>query len=209
MRHLLALALAAVLAAPAARALDVKSPGPDWTEANRTDDLVIFTKDVEKGRKLVAVSEIDAAPEVIFKVVGDFDNYADFMPYVKESRVLSRKGDRELTAYTLLELPLVSERDYALLVSFTKGTPENGGVFKTEWTAKPQAQPEREGVVRVVLNDGSWTLEPLDGGKRTRVTYTLLTHPGGSIPNWIANKSNTTAIPDLFAAIRKRSTSKK
>ena len=58
---------------------------------------------------------------------------------------------------------------------------------------------------RVVgVNEGSWTLEALDGGRRTRATYYLYTDPGGSIPKWIANKANTMALPDLFEAIRKR-----
>jgi len=48
-------------------------------------------------------------------------------------------------------------------------------------------------------------MEPLDGGKRTRATYALFTDPGGSIPSFIANKANTTALPDLFAAVRKLS----
>ena len=47
---------------------------------------------------------------------------------------------------------------------------------------EPEAEPEVEGVVRVKLNEGSWLAEPLNGGKRTRLTYTLLTNPGGLIP---------------------------
>src|SRR4051812_47680123 len=111
MRRVLALAL---LLAPAAYALDAVAPGPDWTEANRTDEVVIFTKDVEQGRKLVAIGEADAPPSGVFDAVGDFDHYAEFMPYVKESRILSRKGDRELTTYQLLSPPLVSERDFCI-----------------------------------------------------------------------------------------------
>src|SRR5258706_3963 len=49
-----------------------------------------------------------------------------------------------------------------------------------------------------------WPLEPIDGGKRTLGTYQLLTDPGGSIPTFIANKANTTALPELFARVRKR-----
>ena len=52
---------------------------------------------------------------------------------------------------------------------------------------------------------GAWILEPMGDGKKTRVTYQLHTHPGGSIPSWIANKSNTIAIPDLFKAVKTRS----
>lgn len=205
MRSLVIFALAVACSIPSARALDVKSPGADWIEAYRTGELVIFTKDVEVGRRIVAIAEVEASPEVVFNVVNDFDHYPDFMPYVKESRVLSRKSDSEVMTYTRIAPPLVSERDYPLTFKMTRGTPANGGVFKTEWTARPDAQPEVEGVVRIRLSEGSWLAEPLDGGRRTRLTYILLTNPGGLIPTFVANMSNTIAIPKLFEAVMKRS----
>lgn len=209
MCRIAAFALVFAFITPSALAVDVKSPGPDWTEANRTDALVIFTKDVDEGRKIVAIAEVDATPEVVFSVVSDFENYPDFMPYVKESRILSRKSDRELMSYQRIAPPFVSERDYPLKFTLTRGTLGNGGAFKTEWTAYPKILPEIDGVVRVTLNNGSWLAEPLDGGTRTRLTYTLLTHPGGLIPSFVANMSNTIAIPKLFEAVKQRSIEKK
>jgi hypothetical protein len=90
----------------------------------------------------------------------------------------------------------------------TRGTSANGGVFRSEWTASPEAEPEVKGVVRIRLNDGSWVAEPISGGTRTRLTYTLLTNPGGLIPDFVANMSNTVAIPKLFKAVMKRSVEK-
>src|SRR5207253_11035421 len=81
-----------------------------------------------------------------------------------------------------------------------------GGVYRAsrepvEWTGAPD--PE-DGVVRLKVNSGSWTLEPLDGGARSRATYTLYTDPGGSIPAFLANSANSSALPELFAAVRRR-----
>ena len=207
MRHVAAFAAIAIFTTSSAQAFDV-SPGVDWTEAYRTPELVIFTQDVEEGRRIIAVGEVGAPPEVVFNVLTDFDHYPDFMPYVKESRVLSRMGDSEVITYARVAPPFVSERDYSLKVTTTHGMPSNGGVFKIEWTAIPEAQPEIEGVVRVKLNIGSWREEPLEGGTRTRLTYTLLTNPGGLIPDFVVNMSNTIAIPKLFEAVRKRSAGK-
>jgi uncharacterized membrane protein len=193
---------------PAAWSLDVQSPGGGWTEAYRTEELVIFTKDVERGRRIVAVAEVDAPPEVVFNVVNDFEHYPDFMPYVIESRVLSRNNDSEVVAYNRIAPPFVTERDYPLKFRMTRGTPANSGVFRSEWTARPDAEPEVEGVVRVRINEGSWVAEPISGGARTRLTYALLTHPGGLIPDFVANMSNTVAIPKLFKAVMKRSVEK-
>lgn len=193
---------------PLGWSLDVQTPGTGWTEAYRSGELVIFTKDVEKGRRIVAIAEVDARPEVVFNVVNDFDHYPEFMPYVVESRVLSRNGDSEILAYNRIAPPFVAERDYPLKFRMTRGTRANGGVFRSEWTASPEAEPEVEGVVRIRLNDGSWVAEPISGGSRTRLTYTLLTNPGGLIPDFVANMSNTIAIPKLFKAVMKRSVEK-
>ena len=208
MRHVAAFAAIAIFATSSAQAFDVKSPGVDWTEAYRTSELVIFTQDVEKGRRIIAVGEMEAPPAVVFNVIADFEHYPDFMPYVKESRVLSRMGDGEVITYARVVPPFVSERDYLLKVRMTRGMASNGGVFKIEWTAIPEAQPKIEGVVRVKLNEGSWLAEPHEGGTRTRLTYTLLTNPGGLIPVFVVNMSNTIAIPKLFEAVRKRSAGK-
>jgi hypothetical protein len=188
--------------------VDAQSPGPGWTEAHRSGELVIFTKDVEKGRKIVAVAEVEAPPEVVFNVVNDFDHYPDFMPYVIESRILSRQGDSEVVAYNRIAPPFVTQRDYPLRFRMVRGSPANSGVYRTEWTAQPDAEPEVSGVVRIRLNEGSWVAEPIGGGIHTRLTYTLLTNPGGMIPDFVANMSNTVAIPKLFKAVMKRSVEK-
>lgn len=208
MHGLIVLTVAAVFAASSAQALDVKSPGPDWTESYRDKKLVIFTKGMGQDRRIVATAEVEAPPEVVFKVVSDFEHYRDFMPYVEESRVLTRKGENEAVTYARIAPPFVSERDYPLKVRMTRGSSSNGGVFKVEWTANPEAEPEVEGVVRVKLNEGSWLAAPLNGGKRTRLTYTLLTNPGGLIPAFVVNLSNTIAIPELFKSVTKRSVEK-
>jgi ribosome-associated toxin RatA of RatAB toxin-antitoxin module len=201
---LLHFALLAVLVATTASAIDAKPPTADWKEAHRTADLVIFTQDdpTTGTRKLTAITDLPQPPETVFQVVTDFAHYTQFMPYIKECRILDQQGDDSLTCYQLISPPLVSERDYIIQVNLTRG-PANNGIWKSEWTAKAKAQPERSGIVRIKLNTGSWTLTPNTQG--TRVTYFLHTSPGGSIPSMIANKSNTVAIPDLFKAIKERS----
>jgi hypothetical protein len=51
--------------------------------------------------------------------------------------------------------------------------------------------------------DGSWLLEPLENGAKTKATYLLFTDPGGSLPTWVSNKVNFSTIPDVFEALRK------
>ena len=63
--------------------------------------------------------------------------------------------------------------------------------------------PEKPGVVRVNLCDGSWLLEPTEPNS-ARATYTIYTDSGGVIPAFIKNTGSQIGIRKLFAAIRKQ-----
>ena len=150
-------------------------------------------------REVRAVGEVDAPPERVYDVLTDFEHYAEFMPYLEDSKVIRRTQDVVVT-WAIMNAPMVSRRDWVVQV---KLDPEHK--TGTSWTVSKEGPGASDRAVRLTVNEGSWKLEPLDGGKRTRATYYLFTDPGGSIPTWIANKANTSALPDLFEAIRKRS----
>lgn len=153
-------------------------------------------------KEVKAVGEIDAPPEAVFKYVTNYENQKGNMPYVVDQKVFSRT-ENEVVFWTQADFPLVSARDWVLRSKLERNF--DGGKFRASWDVVEvkDAPLPKDGVVRLKTNQGSWTLEPLDGGKRTRGTYYLFTDPGGSIPGFIANKANTQALPDLFEAVRK------
>src|SRR5437763_15503123 len=154
-------------------------------------------------KEVKAMGQIDAPPEKVFEVVTDYEHQVGNMPYVENAKVFART-DKDVTFWAVADFPMVSRRDWIVKSRLEKNLP--GGVYRAAWdpVEVPNAPPPADGVVRLKINTGSWTLEPLDGGKRTMATYQLLTDPGGSIPTFIANKANTTALPELFARVRKR-----
>ena len=168
-----------------------------WTREKEGSDI----------KEVRAVGEVDAPPEKVFSVISDYEHQKGNMPYVEDQKVFSRTDDA-VVFWTVADFPMVSRRDWVLKSKLEKNLP--GGVYRASWepVTIPDAPPPKEGVVRLKVNTGSWTLEPLDGGKRTKATYYLFTDPGGSIPSFLANKANTTALPDLIAAVRKRSEGK-
>jgi len=154
-------------------------------------------------KEVKAVGQVDAPPEKVFSVVTDYEHQVGNMPYVQDQAVFSR-SDSEAVFWAVADFPMVSRRDWILKSRFRKNF--DGGVFRAAWEpadVKEAPGPE-SGVVRIKVNTGSWTLTPIDCGRRTLATYQLLTDPGGSIPTFIANKANTKALPELFARVRKR-----
>lgn len=210
MRRIGTLLAFCVIASPVrpALALEAHKPGPDWQQARNDKQMAIFFRDDAKlkAREINAITEMNAAPATIFHVVTDFDSYAKFMPYTKEVRVLERPAGNQAIIQTLVTPPIGAWRDSVSTITMTPGTPENGGVYRSEWLAKPNGAPLRKGIVRVQLNKGYWNLEPIDGGRRTRATYSILTNPGGNMPQWLINQGNNIGIPQLFDAVGKRAT---
>lgn len=195
---------------PVAAALppDIRHPGSEWTEAYRKDTTVIFTKDAGSSREIMAFTAIKARPEAVFNAICDFGHYPEFMPYVKESRVLRQISPHEIITYQRIAPPFVSERDYPTRMKITRDAPAS--LFTIEWQASPEALPEIEDVIRINLNQGSWHIEPADTDrKQTHLTYRVLVDPGGAIPAFVASMSGTVAIPGVLEAVRKRSSEEK
>jgi hypothetical protein len=171
--------------------------------------FAVYVRDTPAAdvKEVKAVGQVDAAPAKVFQVVTDYEHQVGNMPYVQDQAVFSR-SDGEVVFWAVADFPMVSRRDWVLKSKLEKNLP--GGVYRASWnpTEVPGVPAPEDGVVRLKVNTGSWTLEPIDGGKRTLATYQLLTDPGGSIPKFIANKANTTALPELFARVRQRAESK-
>ena len=52
-------------------------------------------------------------------------------------------------------------------------------------------------------NQGFWFIEPY-GEKSTKVTYQLLTDPGGSIPKFFIDMGVKVTMPNVIKAVKKR-----
>jgi hypothetical protein len=182
---------------------------PRWKLAAEDDGIKVYGREREGSevREMRAIGLIDATPQEIWKALRDLDAYTKTMPYTVEATVLKRsEGDKEILFYSCLDTPLVSKRDYIIKLLDESDWKEGKGFLKVSWTAvndQDALKPVKDDIVRVRVNDGYWLLEPREDGKKTFTTYYIYTSPGGSIPNWIANKANGIAVPKVFAAIKK------
>jgi len=172
-----------------------------WKRVSQKDDMTLYVRDVDGSVADVRVEgRIDAPPETVLAVLADVEAYKDTMPYTEVSKLMKRDGDR-IWLYSVVNPPLASRRDYCVEIELSR---DPDGVLSTEWKpANELAPPEKKGVVRVGVNDGSWRLEPVDGGRATKATYRLHVDPGGSLPRWIIEKTNRKSVPDAFKAVRK------
>lgn len=211
MNALSALAALALLADPD------PAPAPDsgsgWTKAAESDGITVFNRDKPgtEVKELKATGMIDAPPDAVWKVLRDYPKYKERMPYTEAAEVVATEEGGKLTwFYSRIAAPFVAKRDYTLKIVDESDWRDGKGFLKSSWTMAPDRGPApQSGVVRLKTNDGFWLLEPRDGGKRTFTTYYLFTDPGGSVPKFMVNMANGSAVPDVFRAIRKHSVTPK
>ncbi len=179
----------------------------NWTELNRTATLTIYTREHPGSsiKEVRAVGTFDTPNWVVKNVLDDAEHYTQFMPYVIESKVISRdRAKGQVIAYARVNPPLISERDYTIMVHDDSRTTDKGPVYRTHWEpANDKGPAEKSGVVRIKNNEGSWLLEPIDNGEHTRGTYTLWTDAGGGVPAFILNSLNKKRLTELFETIEK------
>jgi len=206
-RFLVAAFIASELFGIALAAEPEASPG-EWKFISDKEGVTIYRRPRTRSNESKDIGDIAASTEVVHAVLEDVDSYPSFMPYTAECRILKREGD-SLIAYQRISAPMVSDRDYTIRVRTTVKKTDGGTTYSSRWgTDNAAGPPEKRGVVRVNLCEGSWLLEPT-GPNSTHATYQIYSDSGGYIPSFIKNTAGPAGIRKLFAAIRKQVTNPK
>lgn len=181
-------------------------PQADWKLATNSNEVMIYSRlrSGSKVKEFKAVGGIDAPSTAVHSVIDDLEAYPSFMPYAVECRLVKRESESILISYQRLSPKICQDRDYTLRIWKKSWPAADGFVYSNRWEpANELGPPEKKGVVRVKICEGSWLLEP-DGAAKTRATYSLYTDTGGAIPVFIANRVSHIGIERLFTAVRKQ-----
>jgi len=201
-RAVLAAFIAGAFVASVQAAEPEATPG-EWKFISDKGGVALYRRQRPASYESRAIGEIAASTDLVHAVLDDIESYASFMPYTAECRVLKREGD-SVVAYQRISAPLTSNRDYTVRVRWSSKAVEGGTSYLSKWeTENALGPPEKSGVVRVKLCEGSWLLEPISPNA-TRATYMVYTDSGGMIPAFIKNTGSQIGIRKLFAAIRKQ-----
>lgn len=177
-----------------------------WQCAGRRPTLHVFSRKLAGAgiHEVAATGVVDAPLQTVVRVIADYGRYPEFMPYVSTCRVLARSGT-QAWVFQQLRFPFpISDRYYT--IKLTAGDPGAAGApFRVDWQLAENLPvlPKGEGEP-VSANRGFWKLEPLENGRRTHLTYYIVTDPGGVLPAWVVNLANRAAVPRVIEAVRQR-----
>lgn len=137
----------------------------------------------------IGIGLIEAPPERVFRALMDLDHWDEFMPFVTESDARPQP-DGSVLSFQRLKLPsMIGDRHLRIRVTGQAGR-------KLEWSYVP-------GSGNVKAQTGSWTLEPVPGGK-TRATLRLRTDPGGSAPAFAMDRATSKSLVWIFDGLRQQ-----
>jgi uncharacterized protein YndB with AHSA1/START domain len=180
--------------------MTVALAGQGYERIGEKSGVVVYRKGGH-AIDLAAEGDINAAPEVVMRVLTDYASHPNWVHGLAVSKVLDKSSD-SLDVYQRLHLPMLDDRDFAMHVTWKKAGDGREIHFATT-NDKCPAPPDK-GVVRVPVHEGAWVLEPVDGGKKTHAIYRFRMELGGSLPMWMARGRAAKDVPALFDAIRKQ-----
>jgi|CXWL01.1.fsa_nt_gi hypothetical protein len=156
-------------------------------------------------KEVWAEGEIAAPAKDIQDALMTPNRFKYFMPNLKDSYEVGKPAaDGSIFVYTMLSLPVVSNRDYVVQVWLEESAKADGtGTFRNRWAAVPDRQPERSNYVRVKVNDGSWVVKSVGDGSKSWAVYKFSFDPGGSVPGFVAAMGNKQAVTETFTAVQK------
>ncbi len=170
-----------------------QDPSPDWLHRIESGDVALeaHTDPSGRGGQVRAMIDIAAPPQAVWATILDCERAARMTPSVKRCTVLSRDAaDR------------VELREHVVKWSFLLPALHS--------TSRLTLEPYRRITFRCEGGDikdceGQWLLEPLDGGKATRVTYENRALAPFGLPNGVATMAMRRDVPAALRALRRES----
>ncbi|MFN7971463.1 MAG: SRPBCC family protein [Acidobacteriota bacterium] len=148
-------------------------------------------------------------PDELWKAITTSESYVKLMPNTKESRHIEEHPEPDgrsgfLYVYQRLDGSPSSDRDYTLEVRWSMTDTDAGHGYTRSWSVKNDKGPGPvDGVVRVAVNEGHWTLTPAANGG-TSFVYEDYCELGGSLWTRLANGASKDSargfVENLLAA---------
>ncbi len=155
-------------------------------------------------KEVWAEGEVNAPIVDVQDALMNVPRLKSFMPYMRDARIIKELPEEQsVMVYTLIDLPIVGKRDYVTQLWQPQAVKADcTGTFEAKWVARPTYLPERNGVVRLKVNDGMWLATPKDGGK-TWLVHRFAVDPGGWIPAFAANMGNEKGVTETYKNVEK------
>ncbi len=179
-----------------------------WDPLRQVGNIEIYRKSVAGSRfpALLARTPMAAPAARVYRVISDYDHFADFVPAVSASRVVARSG-ANTRVYQRLDLPmLVADRHYVIRVRDALDAAQR--VIRVTWQldeSRSRALPPGDALLPETFT-GYWRLTDTPDGSGCDAVYSIHVDPGGRLPAWLYSRAAERYVTDVVEAVRQRAT---
>jgi ribosome-associated toxin RatA of RatAB toxin-antitoxin module len=169
------------------------NPSRKFGEAERDllakGEIIVFDTSGGDAKGMVEAAVLIHTPaEQVWNVMVDCHGAPEFVPGLKNCKVLQRGGDTETIEHQ---------------VKFSWLIPEVTYTFKANYHMHKRIDFKRtEGDLKEL--EGSWVLESVDDGRKTIIIYSVYLDPGFFVPQWLVRFILRRDLPELLLSIRNR-----
>ena len=175
-----------------------------WQPVGDTDSGRLYHRALEDSPvpAIMIATWFAAAPAQVQRLVTDYDRFAEFVPYVRESRVLARAARQQWVLHRLRFPGPLAERAYVFISS--EGA--QGSAYRVEWrlSGRRFAGVDLDGAVQPRQFSGFWELRPEAGASGTLARYAVHSDPGGLLPAWLVTRLTERYLQQVVEALRAR-----
>lgn len=171
------------------------SPNTAWTGgkdryANGKIDVWMVEVEGYEAPRAMVKAMIDAPPEKVWPLIDKCEDYEKTMLRTESAKLIKNQGGYK---YCEIEIDMPFPLDN--LTSVTKAKHVAGPKkWSRKWTLVSGDY---------TVNEGSWVLTPFDeAGTKTMVHYQIIAEPKTSIPDWVREKAQKSALPKMIEHLR-------
>lgn len=197
MKKILFLALLMVLG------MHLHAAAGKWKIERNDERMKLYTREVpgKKVREVKAIASITGTIKEAVAVLFDRASHPQVFKHIEHSEVVKKNKTCDWS-YNVISPPLVTNRDY--LVKSCEVKNSDGSVSVTwEPFLDPKYPDGKDGNIRVKTNVGYWRFWQV-GPDELKVEYYILTDPSGSLPDWLKQKANKSAVPQTIWSVYKQ-----
>ncbi|MEE8428891.1 MAG: SRPBCC family protein [Gammaproteobacteria bacterium] len=178
-----------------------------WSLVRIVHGFPIYHKDIADSRfpQTRTGAMIAAPPAKVHAVISDYDHFVDFVPYVRDSRTVTRTFDKHLVFQRLHFPGPLADRRY--IIRITDRVNQAGrDSYRVEWKLEPKQDvvDDLSGLVPKYFS-GFWELIPAEQGTATNAIYSIHVDPGGFWPAWLITPAVDHYLPQVMQAVIERS----
>lgn len=179
---------------------DVNATG-EWEKHGKKSGIAVFTSILPSSDvpKVKAVTEVNAPTAQVWKYITE----SITIDGLKMRRTLDSCGEGCDYVYVRVGNWLIKDRHYVVKVRWGVEDVDGHPQYVRRWSKTKDRKPMSARAIVVRNIQGSWTLTPIDNGKRTRITYINHLDLGGSVPTSLFSRGFVSKAYDILRNIRK------